>query len=202
MKVWNQYFLWTLQHKNNKLSSSKPFYLLKIGVSCDNCMKSNFSGKRYKCLICYDFDLCSNCYDQSQCQLSSNTPFSQGTVDTKQNKSSSSKSTVNQPVSNSIQISQTSHLNTHAMQCILTRSDHELFYGSGGAGIIDFTIGKYDICSTQSSNRYNLQKFFVYVQFKILYSMKYFIIPQQNIFILIQFAQIYKMSRPKKFLTA
>jgi len=33
------------------------------GVSCDSCLKGNFSGKRYKCLICYDYDLCSVCYD-------------------------------------------------------------------------------------------------------------------------------------------
>ena len=36
------------------------------GVSCDACGKSNFPGKRYKCLICYDFDLCSDCYDGGQ----------------------------------------------------------------------------------------------------------------------------------------
>ncbi|CAG5117635.1 unnamed protein product [Candidula unifasciata] len=33
------------------------------GVSCDSCMKGNFRGKRYKCLVCYDYDLCSTCYD-------------------------------------------------------------------------------------------------------------------------------------------
>ncbi|CAK8681355.1 unnamed protein product [Clavelina lepadiformis] len=31
------------------------------GVSCDNCLKSNFEGKRFKCLICYDYDLCESC---------------------------------------------------------------------------------------------------------------------------------------------
>uniref|UniRef100_A0A0K8TRY1 RING-type E3 ubiquitin transferase n=1 Tax=Tabanus bromius TaxID=304241 RepID=A0A0K8TRY1_TABBR len=34
------------------------------GVSCDSCLKSNFSGRRYKCLICYDYDLCADCYDE------------------------------------------------------------------------------------------------------------------------------------------
>lgn len=32
------------------------------GVSCDNCLRSNFEGKRFKCLICYDYDLCQRCY--------------------------------------------------------------------------------------------------------------------------------------------
>lgn len=34
------------------------------GVSCDFCMKSNFRGRRYKCLICYDYDLCAQCYER------------------------------------------------------------------------------------------------------------------------------------------
>ncbi|KAI2801927.1 E3 ubiquitin-protein ligase kcmf1 [Blomia tropicalis] len=33
------------------------------GVSCDACLKSNFRGKRYKCLICFDYDLCATCHD-------------------------------------------------------------------------------------------------------------------------------------------
>ena len=33
------------------------------GVSCDSCLKGSFRGKRYKCLICYDYDLCANCYE-------------------------------------------------------------------------------------------------------------------------------------------
>jgi len=32
-------------------------------VSCDSCMKSGFSGVRYKCLVCCDYDLCSACYE-------------------------------------------------------------------------------------------------------------------------------------------
>ncbi|KAK9503769.1 hypothetical protein O3M35_010260 [Rhynocoris fuscipes] len=33
------------------------------GVSCDSCLNENFKGKRYKCLICYDYDLCELCYE-------------------------------------------------------------------------------------------------------------------------------------------
>ncbi|PKU35727.1 hypothetical protein llap_13967 [Limosa lapponica baueri] len=34
-----------------------------VGVSCDACLKGNFRGRRYKCLICYDYDLCATCYE-------------------------------------------------------------------------------------------------------------------------------------------
>lgn len=61
------------------------------GVSCDSCLKGNFRGRRYKCLICYDCDLCSACYETGAAT--------------------------------------THHSSAHPMQCILTRADHELFYG-------------------------------------------------------------------------
>ncbi|KAL1402355.1 hypothetical protein pipiens_006131 [Culex pipiens pipiens] len=61
------------------------------GVSCDSCLKSNFRGRRYKCLICYDYDLCAICYEEGA--------------------------------------TSTRHSADHPMQCILTRSDFELYYG-------------------------------------------------------------------------
>ena len=141
------------------------------GVSCDNCMKSNFTGKRYKCLICYDFDLCSECYDQSQALLGSSNSSTQeagGALTTNStnlnsdnktaSKSTASKSSKSNQITglaksqqpavtpsfatNTLS-SQQGHLNTHAMQCILTRSDYELFYGLGNA-ICDFNISKFN----------------------------------------------------------
>ena len=35
-------------------------------MSCDACGKGGFSGKRFKCLVCYDFDLCSDCYEAGE----------------------------------------------------------------------------------------------------------------------------------------
>ncbi|XP_050680406.1 E3 ubiquitin-protein ligase Kcmf1 isoform X5 [Leptidea sinapis] len=61
------------------------------GVSCDSCLKNNFRGRRYKCLICIDYDLCAACYEVG--------------------------ATTNQ------------HTADHAMQCILSRSDFDLYYG-------------------------------------------------------------------------
>ncbi|KAI0209712.1 E3 ubiquitin-protein ligase KCMF1 [Lamellibrachia satsuma] len=61
------------------------------GVSCDACMKGNFRGKRYKCLICYDYDLCANCYDSGA--------------------------------------TTSRHTTDHPMQCILTRTDIDLYFG-------------------------------------------------------------------------
>ncbi|XP_053407172.1 E3 ubiquitin-protein ligase KCMF1-like isoform X2 [Mercenaria mercenaria] len=61
------------------------------GVSCDSCLKSNFRGKRYKCLICYDYDLCATCYEAGA--------------------------------------TTTRHTTDHPVQCIITRSDFDIFYG-------------------------------------------------------------------------
>lgn len=61
------------------------------GVSCDSCLKGNFRGRRYKCLICYDYDLCATCYEAGA--------------------------------------TTTRHTTEHPMQCILTRSDFDLYYG-------------------------------------------------------------------------
>ena len=41
-------------------------YTGSSGVSCDACGKGGFSGKRFKCLLCYDFDLCSDCYEAGE----------------------------------------------------------------------------------------------------------------------------------------
>lgn len=67
------------------------FFNLISGVSCDACLKSNFRGRRYKCLICYDYDLCANCYEEGA--------------------------------------TSTSHSIDHPMQCILTRTDFDIYYG-------------------------------------------------------------------------
>lgn len=61
------------------------------GVSCDSCIKGNFRGLRFKCLICYDYDLCATCYEA-------------GATNTR-------------------------HTADHPMQCILTRSDYDTYYG-------------------------------------------------------------------------
>lgn len=61
------------------------------GVSCDSCLKANFRGRRYKCLVCYDYDLCATCYESGATTGRHNTE--------------------------------------HPMQCILTRTDFDLYYG-------------------------------------------------------------------------
>jgi len=61
------------------------------GVSCDACLKSNFKGRRYKCLRCYDYDLCANCFEGGA--------------------------------------STSRHTPDHPVQCILSRTDYDLYYG-------------------------------------------------------------------------
>jgi len=35
------------------------------GVTCDGCGLSNFSGTRHKCMVCFDYDLCDTCTQNS-----------------------------------------------------------------------------------------------------------------------------------------
>jgi len=70
--VDEEHVLWWLCQKLIKffflLVVFTPIELMSAheGVSCDTCGKSNFRSKRYKCLICYDYDLCSTCYEQGE----------------------------------------------------------------------------------------------------------------------------------------
>jgi hypothetical protein len=37
-----------------------------INVVCDVCRKENFTGRRYKCMECHDYDLCHDCFISSR----------------------------------------------------------------------------------------------------------------------------------------
>ncbi|CAI4227460.1 unnamed protein product [Auanema sp. JU1783] len=68
------------------------------GVSCDGCMRGNFTGNRYKCLRCYDFDLCFLCYTRNQ---------------------------FNEPGGSQVNVT---HHEEHPMQLILSQRDFEICY--------------------------------------------------------------------------
>ncbi|KAK4471642.1 hypothetical protein MN116_005051 [Schistosoma mekongi] len=61
-----------------------------VGVTCNGCSRRDFRFRRYKCLICRDYDLCGTCFDSHQ--------------ETEK------------------------HLNSHPMQCLITKADHDIFY--------------------------------------------------------------------------
>uniref|UniRef100_A0A0R3S4J5 RING-type E3 ubiquitin transferase n=1 Tax=Elaeophora elaphi TaxID=1147741 RepID=A0A0R3S4J5_9BILA len=73
------------------------------GVSCDGCMAPNFAGDRYKCLRCYDFDLCSRCYMEE-------------------------RATETSSENRNFRETNEEHSPSHPMQCIMTQQDFELAY--------------------------------------------------------------------------
>merc|ERR1712048_123408 len=51
--------------QKNRISFGGPLDMSRHeSVSCDNCLQTNFEGIRYKCLICYDYDLCEKCHSR------------------------------------------------------------------------------------------------------------------------------------------
>ncbi|KAM6394669.1 E3 ubiquitin-protein ligase KCMF1-like [Rhynochetos jubatus] len=64
-KCYKNIFDWEDENKygNIYLIVLSMFNIKYLGVSCDACLKGNFRGRRYKCLICYDYDLCATCYE-------------------------------------------------------------------------------------------------------------------------------------------
>ena len=34
-----------------------------LGITCDSCLRMNFFGYRYKCAVCDNYDLCSDCFE-------------------------------------------------------------------------------------------------------------------------------------------
>ncbi|CAJ0941345.1 unnamed protein product, partial [Mesorhabditis belari] len=80
-------------------TSAQPNKANHEGVSCDGCMAPNFAGNRYKCLRCYDFDLCHTCYISKR---------------------------YNPPIPSDGQSTQ--HTDAHPVLCILTQRDFELLY--------------------------------------------------------------------------
>ncbi|VDL96189.1 unnamed protein product [Schistocephalus solidus] len=41
-------------------------FLLCSDVTCDACNQSSFQLRRYKCLRCFDYDLCGDCFDNER----------------------------------------------------------------------------------------------------------------------------------------
>lgn len=46
---------------SQSLAISQQNDSLHLGITCDKCLKTPIQGVRYKCSICYDFDLCATC---------------------------------------------------------------------------------------------------------------------------------------------
>ena len=49
--------------KQTKTKKNQKSQFSHKNIICNNCKKKDFSGKRYKCVICKNLDLCQNCED-------------------------------------------------------------------------------------------------------------------------------------------
>lgn len=94
------------------------------GVECNACKKVNFRGKRYKCLRCYDYDLCSTCYETKNIPTSLNHR----------------------------------HLVTHAMQCILSKHEFELYYGGENVSMKKLLSFTCPLCNKMGFTELTLQE--------------------------------------------
>ena len=59
----------TMSDKMTKIEENQSVH---TGITCDNCKKPTIIGVRYKCFICPNYDLCSdcektNCHDIQHC---------------------------------------------------------------------------------------------------------------------------------------
>lgn len=48
----------------DKTKSSVSVETMHLNIICDGCNKPNFKGRRFKCIVCPDFDLCEDCERQ------------------------------------------------------------------------------------------------------------------------------------------
>jgi len=58
-RVRNVYY----QHKHMNARQTLEYVIQgrHLGFCCDRCGATDFTGPRYKCMACYDYDLCCNC---------------------------------------------------------------------------------------------------------------------------------------------
>lgn len=44
--------------------TKKKINIKHKGITCDSCGVMDFKGRRFKCLVCQDFDLCEYCEEK------------------------------------------------------------------------------------------------------------------------------------------